>query len=86
MKIDKDLLQRINDVLKADINSGMYNNFPKLKSRLIYIKEKLVRFTFMINAEPISASEAKELFDNDIIDREVYNTLLRYEQMIRLRV
>lgn len=78
MKIDKELLKRISDVLNHDLESGVYNNFPKLKARLEYVGNKLARFRNIINAEPLTGDEVRLLLDNDVIDEGVYYELIHY--------
>lgn len=69
MGIDRKLLENINDVLKNDLNSGMYDNFPKLKYKLERVKEKLVRFMTIINSEALQRDDIIILLENDYIDR-----------------
>lgn len=80
---DIQLLESVNIVLSHDLNSGIYNNFPKLKSQLEYVKVKLVKFMTITNSMPLTDFDAKLLLDNDVIDEGVYRELVSYYKYFR---
>ena len=80
---DRQLLESINNVLAHDLNIGIYNNFPKLKSQLEHVKVKLVKFMTITNAIPLTDFDAKLLLDNDVIDEGVYRELVSYYKDFR---
>jgi hypothetical protein len=57
--------------IQEDIDNGMYLNFPKLLSRLTYIKDKLIKSKYIINAEyRLSRGELETLVENTYIEKE----------------
>ena len=56
--------QMIADEINYDIETGMYNNFDKLKKRLEYIAHRLVLSSYVTNIE-LSDHEIKTLKEND---------------------
>ena len=56
--------QMIADEINYDIETGVYNNFDKLKKRLEYIAHRLVLSSYVTNIE-LSDHEIKTLKEND---------------------
>lgn len=59
--------KNIVEEIDYDINRGVYEQFPKLKERLTYIRRKLHATIYLINGEEISAGEITTLIENDYI-------------------
>jgi len=59
--------KHIVEEIDYDINRGVYEQFPKLKERLSYIRRKLYATIYLINGEEISDGEMKTLIENDYI-------------------
>jgi len=58
--------KRISKEIDYDIDTGVYNSFPRLKSRLEHISQKLIESMYIENRE-ISEGEMKTLEENDYI-------------------
>ena len=57
--------------IEEDIDNGIYLNFPILQSRFYYIKDKLVKSKYIINAEyRLSRGELETLAENTYIEKE----------------
>ena len=57
--------------IQGDIDGGIYLNFPKLLSRLTFIKDKLIKSKYIINAEyRLSRGELETLAENTYIEKE----------------
>lgn len=57
--------QIANNIMR-DIDSGIYDQYPKLKDRLVFIATKLVTSLYINNSE-MSISEVQTLKENDYI-------------------
>jgi hypothetical protein len=53
--------------IDKDIARGVYEMFPKLKTRLEFIRRKLYASIYIINAEELSNGELKTLIDADYL-------------------
>ena len=57
--------------IQEDIDNRIYLNFPKLESRLTYIKDKLIKSKYIINDEyRLSRGELETLVENTYIEKE----------------
>lgn len=55
--------------IEYDIDRGVYESFPKLKSRLEYISNKLQKSIYVINDDAqLSRQEIQTLIENEYID------------------
>ena len=55
--------------LNYDIATGIYNNFPILKEKLLYIMQKINKLRFVSNAKSLTQGEIKILIENDYIKK-----------------
>lgn len=57
--------------IQFDIERGIYENFPKLKSRLLFISEKLIKSIYIVNEEAqLSRNEIETLIENEYLKPE----------------
>ena len=57
--------------IEEDIDNGIYLNFPILQSRLTYIKDKMIKSKYIVNAEyRLSRGELETLVENTYIEKE----------------
>lgn len=52
--------------IEADIENGIYDRWPKIKSRMQFIAGKLVKAAYMVNVE-MSEGELQTLKEEDYI-------------------
>lgn len=63
--------KKIIDEIKFDIERGIYESFPALKSRLSYISEKLLMSIYIVNQEAqLSKKEIQTLIENEYVKEE----------------
>ena len=58
--------KEIADEINKDIRNGVYNSFPKLKERMLFIAHKLV-LSLYVNNKELSENELNTLRENDYI-------------------
>ena len=75
MKINKSVAEAIN----GDIQTGIYDNFPKLKKQLAYIADKIIRSNYIINADALIATELLALVRNEYISQSEFAELTEAE-------
>jgi hypothetical protein len=57
--------------IQFDIERGIYDSFPKLKSRLLFISEKLIKSIYIVNQEAqLSRNEMETLIENEYVKKE----------------
>jgi len=57
----------IASLIQYDINAGVYDMFPILKSRLLTIANKLIMAEYVVNYEGISKNDIDTLIMNDYL-------------------
>jgi hypothetical protein len=57
----------ITNTIFYDIETGVYDQFPKLKERLEYIANKMIKCAYTHNAE-LSEGEKRTLRENEYIN------------------
>lgn len=62
--------KEVRDSIKKDLEKGVFNNFPVVKSRLESILIKLTNLSYIVNSEPISRLQVKTLIENSYISSE----------------
>lgn len=56
--------------IQFDIERGIYDSFPKLKTRLLFISEKLIKSIYIINQEAqLSRNEMETLIENEYVKK-----------------
>lgn len=66
--IKQELLNKLN----YDIETGVYDRFPKVKSKIQYISNKIARLIYISNAEELSSGEISILINNGYVAGEFY--------------
>lgn len=56
--------------INADVKQGIYDNFPKLKDRLLFIATKLAKQIYIVNSNELSSGEKETLVENEYMERE----------------
>jgi hypothetical protein len=63
--------KKIVEEIQLDIKRGIYDSFPVLKSRLLFISEKLIKSIYIVNQEAqLSRNEMETLLENEYIRKE----------------
>ena len=65
--MNKEEIKRIVNEIDYDINTDVYDRWPKLKTQLQYIRGKLSSSLFIINAESLTSYEEEVLKENDYL-------------------
>ena len=65
--MNKEEIKRIVNEIDYDINTDVYDRWPKLKMQLQYIRGKLSSSLFIINAESLTSYEEEVLKENDYL-------------------
>lgn len=57
--------------INKDIEKGIYEMFPVLKSRLTFIAKKLFNAAYIVNADAqLSKGEINTLIENEYVDKD----------------
>jgi hypothetical protein len=60
--------KKIIEEIQFDMDRGVYDSFPKLRSRLSFISEKLMKSIYIINDDAqLSRNELQTLIENDYL-------------------
>ena len=63
--------KKVAEEINKDIEKGIYEMFPVLKSRLTFIAKKLFNAAYIVNAEAqLSRGELETLRENDYISKD----------------
>ena len=66
---------KLSNEIKYDIETGVYELFPKLKERLLFISGKLFESIYVINSsKELSINERKTLAEQGYIEADDYYT------------
>ena len=69
----KEEKQKLSNEIKYDIETGIYEQFPKLKERLLFIAGKLFESIYVINSsKELSINERKTLSEQGYIEADDY--------------
>lgn len=70
----------VSDTINEDMTSGIYDNFPKLKDRLIHISHKVTKMKYVVNCDGLTTGELLTLLRNEYISQADFNELSGYEK------
>lgn len=62
--------KKIAGKINYDIETGVYDMYPKLKSKIEHIAHKLVLATYVPNSKELSITEIEILKENDYLREE----------------
>jgi len=77
IEIPSQVKREVSDEIKKDIDRGVYTMFPKLKSRLTFIANKLFNSAYIVNTDSqLSIGEVKTLIENEYLDKNDYPEII----------
>jgi len=77
IEIPTEVKRSVASEINHDIERGIYNSFPDLKDRMLFIANKLFNSAYIVNSDSqLSIGEIKTLIENDYLDKNDYPEII----------